>query len=346
MVVEGELFGGLDAVFTDAEDFNAFEVQRAELGGLMLWDARHVGGEVRLEAVRSAGSGSLLGIDGDSLVMRLKRAWGYASVPLAPVRIDLRLGLVPDVWIEAVQSSFELRGLGPTLSESGGFFDTSDLGGSVRVDVLDGLATAQVAVTNGEGRNLREQNAGKNTTVTVTLRPWRLTLGGEEAGLWLHGVYRDGSTSVASVIDNRIGGAVAWTSAWVDAGVELVRANGYAGREVDATGLGAWANGYLVRPWLGAVVRYDHLNPDTKLADADRQTLTAGLYTDLVLPALPPDPRQFRLYLVVQDESAGAGAGPIPGRPEVADLTRLMLTLAVGGRWRSAPDDAPEHRRD
>lgn len=325
-----EVFSGFVFTNTEAEDFNEFDLTRAEIGADLDW-GEHFGGEVRLEAIRSAGPQSLLGVDGDSLVLRVKRAWGKAGVKLGPVAADGRLGLIPDPWIDALQGGYDILGASQTLSERGLFFDTSDLGAQVRASAFDELVELRVAVTNGEGRNQREQNEGKNTTLVVAVRPYNFQLGGGEAVTALLFSYRDGSVGVGTARNHRLAAGLTFTSPLANLGVEFVQAEGYLGQDdLNAEGFGLWANAHVWTPWIGLLLRLDHLSPDSDDADNTQRQITAGLYSDLVEPREDRlDPR-LRLYLLFQDESAGDNGGPIPGAPDAAAAQRVMFLLELG----------------
>ena len=329
--LEAQMFAGYRFEDTEAEDFNEFALTRAELGAWLRFNP-HLGGELRVEAIRSAGPQSLIGVDGDSLVLRAKRAWAYARVKADPVIIDLRAGLIPDPWIDTLEMSYDLRGISPTAGELTTFFDTSDLGASAIVDLKQGLARLQVAATNGEGRNQAEQNTGKNTTAVLSVQPLRLTLGGEPAALTLLAFYRDGSVGVGKARSNRVGGGVTFTSVYGWAGAEYMRADGVLGRDQQGEALAAWFNAPVWANWVGLVGRFDQFSLNSEADDAARTIISGGIYSDLVYPGRPPDPTRFRVYLIGQREDAGADAGPVPGAPEIASATRVLLLLDIGAR--------------
>lgn len=333
LLLSAEVFSGLNYVNTQAEDFNSFELTRGEAGLDLRWE--NYGGELRMEAVRSAGPQSLLGVDGDSLLMRVKRAWGFGRFDLKFMAVEVRGGLINDSWIDSVQFIYDLRGATATLGERGLFYDTSDLGGEALLDVMDGLVRVRVSATNGEGRNQREQNSGKNTTAVLVVRPLQFKWRGDLTSLNLLASYRDGSAGAASARNHRLAGALIMASSSMGAGFEIIRAQGYLGRaELEAQGLGAWANVSILRPYLGVMARFDQLAPDTNDRDNFQRMLTLGLYSDLGQGSLNPFDPRLRLYLLFQDEKVGDTAGPLPGVPDAADLTRAQLIL----EWRGATE--------
>ncbi len=331
MRLSAEVFTGFADIRTDAEDFNAFFVERAEAGFDLVWG--QMGGELRVESIRSAGPQSVLGVDGDSLVLRLKRGWGFRRFEFDPVRAEVRLGLLPEPWIDTFQFGYDLRAIVPSVGERGLFFDTSDLGLETIVQGWEGLVTLRVAVTNGEGRNQTEQNTGKNTTALLQIRPLVFELRGSQAWLGAQVAYRDGSVGVSSAQNHRLAAALLFSTDWAGAGAEYVSATGYLGQpELNASGLGLWAHGLIARPWIGLIGRYDQLSIDADDADNTQTIITAGLYSELGPTGMGlADPR-MRLYLIVQQERFGDTGGPVPGAPDVAEARHVRLVL----EWRGS----------
>ena len=326
--LSGELFAGYGARSTDALATNEFELERGEVGIDFVW-GEHFGAELRLEVIRSATAQSLAGIDGDSLVARAKRAWGYTDTESRAGRFELRAGLVPDPWIEAVESSFDLRGSGPTVGERAGLFDTSDLGAAARWGYRGGLVDVHAAVTNGEGRNQVEQNGGKNTTVVVTFRPLEFDLAGQTARIDFHLAGRDGSTGAGSSRSHRLAAAAALCQPSFGAGVELIRAYGVGDRsDRDADALGAWGNARLYGPWLGVVARAALIDQDRAAAETWERVVAIGLFTDL----RDRDGVRFRVYALAEDDRFGTNAGPFPGVSAAVNQKAAMLILVARGR--------------
>lgn len=327
--VDLQLFGGFTQRHTATEDDGAFELGRGELGVRAPLGPR-AGAELRLESLRSASPQSLFGIDGDSLVIRVKRAWGFVTAETGPVRLEARLGLVPDPWVEALETGYPLRPVSPTLAERGGFFDTSDAGATAIARYRD-LATVSVSVLNGEGRHQIEQNAGKNTTAVVAVSPWRGCLGVlGPARLRVQLAARDGSVGAGSASDRRLAAAVTLAGDDVGVGAEAVQAFGFAGQGgVDARGAGAWATAALWRRWLGGWVRYDRFDPDVDTGGDARWVLSAGVWSE------PSASRRgaLRVFAGVEHEGAGAGAGPFPGATEAAEATRVLILMSADSSW-------------
>lgn len=337
----GQLFAGYDAQWTEAQRFNEFTLRRAELGlGLL---KQGLGGVfINTEAIRSAGPNSLFGIDQNSIIMRLKHAFAQADPKLGPMQLRLRAGLIPDVWVESVENAYDLRGADPILAERGGFFDTSDLGASISATALDRAVELRFGLTNGQGRNERELNAGKNATTALIVRPLQLFMP-DVVDLALHASYRDGSAGFSSLASHRTSFALTASYKRIFAGAELIRATGYnaptapAQTSQDASGFGLWLNGDLYLPWLGAFGLYKQWTPDTSRADGAIRELQAGLYLDAI-DGLNAErsvlgfPR-LRLYINYQRQSFGEGVTAWPGAAELTTTQQLSITLSARGSF-------------
>ncbi len=314
-----------------------FTLDRAELGVRPV--AEFLRGELRLEAVRSAGRESLLGVDGNALVMKVKRASVGARVPMGAVTVEGDFGLIFEPWIWAAQQVYDMRGFDPLLAESAGFFAPSDVGASVRVSALNRVALT-VALTNGEGNRQLELNDGKNTS--VVLEGSTPTFPGLRGPLALFAAvgYRDGSEGPSKIKSHRSTATFALRGADGNLGAEFVSAQGYNQRtDAEASGWRAWAALPVYPKWIGLIADYAQVSPDADL-DGTQQVWTAGLYTDLTQPL--PDER-FRVYLTYQDRSFDADVAPDPGNPEASNVQVVMLRVSLMGRY-VFEDTAPTKR--
>lgn len=334
--VEAELIGGL--MVAPSESWSAFEIERAELG-LRTEPIAWAGAELRLESVRSASGGSLLGVDGNSMVVRVKRAQAYVHGELGPVHLEGRVGMIQDIWIEALEGQTSLRGFSPLTAESGDFFDTSDAGGSLVLktgpQLLGGDAfRLALSLTNGEGRRDSERNRGKNITAVLSIQPVVAVLAGAPLRVGLHGAFRDGSAGTLSTRNHRQALALTANHERFEVGGEWIRAQGHGGDgTVTASGVGVWAMGQLIPTWLGAVVRYDNVNLDVNIEDAHRRSIQAALFTDVGLRARRDATvsGSLRFFLGVESLAHGENGGAIPGAPDASDSFRVNFWVASKG---------------
>jgi hypothetical protein len=162
---------------TGTEWFHRFDLARAHASLTATWGP--VRARLVIEAVRSASEGALLGVAGDSLLLRVRE--GYAA--WRPwTWLEAQVGVVPTLTIPTVESAWGGRAIAPSSLESTGLSAPADLGATVRVQLPRALGTLGVGAYNGEGYALRELNRGKNLEFSADVRPFA-TLGLTELGL-------------------------------------------------------------------------------------------------------------------------------------------------------------------
>ncbi len=338
LTIDAEVFTGYRMRSIAGERFGEFALDRSEIGTNFWYRAnRWIDGGValRLESVRSAGPQSLIGIDGDSLVIRLAQAYGHTAAHVGPISIGVRGGMIPERWIEQVEKGYDTVGVGRLASEQSLLMERADLGGSLTVSGWEGLVELDLQMTNGEGRAQEELNRGKNTTAMFTVRPLRRRHAKGPITLALHGAYRDGSWGVAAARAHRAAGAVTFASPWGFAGAELVQAFGVR-EQGDRVGrsVGGWISAYAWQPYIGLVAKYDHVRQDLELDGSSVDIITAGVFSDLFGYTWRRR-RRVRLYAAYQHEGYGAAAGPVPGAPQAADSHRFLLQIEAAGLLRA-----------
>jgi hypothetical protein len=334
VTLRGEVFAGYRYNTVGGEGFSEFVLDRGEIGTGLTWKPlqRVEGGVVlAVEAVRSAGPQSLIGIQGNSLVVRLLETYGNLAIHASPIDIGLRVGLVPERWIQQVEKGYDTRGLLALGSDDGRFFDRSDLGATLTLSGWKGLVELDLEYFNGEGRAQQELNAGKNTTVMATVSPLRRQTKKGPMTLSLRGGYRDGSLGVASLRNHRGAAAATFASPWAYAGFEYAHALGIDGQPgVVANTLAGWASGHVWAPWIGLMAKYDRTQQNLDDSASTVQRITAGVFSDL-FPYIDRNRRRLRLYVSYQYEGYGEAAGPLPGTPEAANTHRVLLQLQGRG---------------
>ena len=321
--VIGELFAGYRDGTVGGDRASEFLLDRAEVRGEAAWreGESRVGGVVaRVEAIRSAGPQSLFGIDGDSIVFRVREAYGHGGLRVGEVDVSARLGLVPERWLELVRDGYDLRALDPLVSDLR-YFDRSDLGATATASAWDGLVSLDLSVVNGEGLAQRELNHGKNTTLVLSVRPLR----GADLSWSLHGAYRDGSIGLGSARNHRLALASTVRSTWLVGGGEYVRALG-----LDAQGdrrsqaASAWLGAHVLAPQWGLAGKYDWIDDDIDTSGSGIHRVSAGVFADVLTGDIS---RRLRLYLAYQHERYGDAAGALPGAPEALDVHRVLVQM-------------------
>jgi len=342
MTLDSEVFTGFrHSALAGGRKLSEFALDRGELGTQLWWRPHwrvDTGVALRVEAVRSAGPQSLIGVDGNSLILRLAQAYGHAAVHLGPIDLGVRFGQVPERWIEQLEKGYDSRGADPLGSDRVVMFDRADLGATLTLSGWKGRFDVDASFTNGEGRAQLELNQGKNTTIIATARPWRTRHARGPIALAVHGMYRDGSYGVpvagAPGRNHRAGAALTFQSPWAFAGVEYVRAFGFNARpELVSDVIGAWASAYAYQPWVGLMAKYDHVRQDVATAGTQVHVVSAALFSDVFGYSFR-NRRRVRLYAGYQYEGYGPNAGPVPGAPEAANTHRFMLQLTAQGLFR------------
>lgn len=201
--------------------FHEFELPRAHAR----IDAAFEGARARVmvEGVRSASEGSLLGVAGDSFVLRLREAWlAYTAWEI----IETRLGLVPTMTIGPVESLWGMRMVAPTGIERAGLLSPADLGGTVRGFFPKGFGWVGAGAYNGEGYTQRELNRGKNIEVATELHPFAFSEAA--APFTVLGSYSSGSSGTALARSNRVSTSLGWQGDMVRGGASFIYAWGIA----------------------------------------------------------------------------------------------------------------------
>lgn len=172
-----------------------------------------------LEAVRSTSDGALLGVGGDSLLVRFREA----SAGFDHGGLHLDAGLVPTTSIPVLEAAWRLRGVSMTALEHSGLAFPADLGVKVRWELPGDHGTVQLGVFDGEGYARREVNRGKTTAGSILLRPFSE---GSLGAIRLFAFGEYGSSGVGRTRAHRAGAAAWWDGDALGAGAGWTEAWG------------------------------------------------------------------------------------------------------------------------
>ncbi|MGV3623640.1 MAG: hypothetical protein ACO1OB_22665 [Archangium sp.] len=208
-----------------------FSVPRVQVG----MDANWLGasGRVLAEGAYATNGGALIGVQGDSVVLRLREAWGGYQWRF----IEARLGLIPTLLIPELERGFRFRELTPDGLETHRLLAPADFGGILRLHAPGNYGWLGVAVTNGEGYTSRELNTGKNVDVTALVRP----LASLNVPLEVMAVGSFGSSGLPEVATTRAGGAIQYSAQNFGVGASAFWAKGLL---ADPTREGVLAQGF------------------------------------------------------------------------------------------------------
>ncbi len=244
--------------------FHEFELTRVHAWlGASYGDAH---ARVLLEAVRSASEGALLGVGGDSFVMRVREAYvGYRLFQY----VDVRAGLLPTLTIPVVERSWGMRPVNPSAIERAGLASPADLGATIVGSLPKGFGWVGVGGYNGEGYFRPELNRGKNIEIAAEIHP--IAVVQAAAPLAVFGSYMSGSNGTGSARANRIHAGAAWQGDVVRGGVAFTYA------------LGVGANGSQNAMAVDTFVKVTPIEPLMLAADATYWKRDTGKPTDQVV---------------------------------------------------------------
>ncbi len=193
--------------------FHVFDVPRVhaaltgEFGGAT--------GRIVLEGVRSASEGALIGVAGDSLVLRLREAWGGYRYK---EWFSAAMGVVPTLTVPELEGTWRLRVVGPAPIEQTGMLSPADLGMTGRFNFPKNYGYVAAGVYNGEGYTRRELNRGKTVELAGAVHP---LANGPARPLAIFGSYVIGSTGTGSARADRLTTSLLWQGVRLRAGAGM-----------------------------------------------------------------------------------------------------------------------------
>lgn len=248
--------------------FHLFELPRAHAA--IEGEYQGAKGRVVLEATRSAAEGALLGVAGDSFVMRVREAYaGYRAFDM----LEISAGVVPTLTIPNLDGTWMMRAVAPSVLEQNGLLASADLGARAKLDLPAGYGFLAVGAYNGEGYTSRELNRGKNIEGALEIHP---VPRGALAPLGVFASFSGGSTGTTLARANRLVSGLVWQGARVRGGAIFAHAWGLADLgTAKALALSAFVRVEPVdRLYLGA--RFDHVVRDTVADPLDAKSTVWG----------------------------------------------------------------------
>ena len=311
--LQGDLFATYRLISRQDQLFHEFELSRIQLTGWISYQSL-AGVNITVDTVRSSGSRSYFGIEGDAILPRLK--WAFAETTPWKHYLSLRAGIVPDLLLQYAEASWGFRAQGPTALERDGLFTPGDLGASAEVTLPWQLGSVAVQIGNGEGVSLREQNNGKNLTAALRISPLR----NRHPDLLIHALFRDGSLGAGSAADRRASVGLTYASPKVGAGSVTTLALGYRGMgDRWAAHMTSWLRAELPACF-ALLARVDALWPDVQDRSAVQLRVIGGVAYSL--PAL------VRLILSYEGTlPQGALRDQVPALTEHAFLVQAEVRI-------------------
>jgi hypothetical protein len=224
--------------------------------------------------VRETGTGSSLG---GSLTFRVKYAFAQVNLDDWMTRGSwARLGIQQTPWVDFQEGIYRYRFQGTVFSEREGYLSSSDAGASFHYSLPSELGDLHVGVYNGENYNHIEVNGQKAFQLRGTIRPFAPS-GSALRGLRLHG-FIDADSYARPADRRRVDVSATFEHPRLNAGVEYLNTSDQtssAALEVHGRGYSVWATPRSTIGW-EALLRYDHMTPDTEVGDRTRTRTIVG----------------------------------------------------------------------
>jgi hypothetical protein len=297
-----QVFAQYELSFPDGADwFHEIDLPRSWLS--TSFRVENAVGRVVLEGTRAGGDGSLIGVGGDSLVVRVREAWlGYRLFDL----FEARAGIVPQLTTPALTALWGTRAVRAISLRELELMQPADLGVSLRLDIPEHFGFLAVAYLSGEGYRSRELNRGKTLEITAQVHP--LAFLPELRPLTLTLAYQNGSTGTGAARADRLVGGLAWSDPRWGLGVEAAYVLGIEDRsEREGLTIDAWGRVEPVEHLLLAA-RYSHFSRNlTGSAAGDEIGTFTGAVGAWIVEAI-------RVFLAFDARHAGAAASAeLPG---------------------------------
>lgn len=298
-----------------------------------------VGGRLVTNAVRAGGETGYVGIDGESVVVRVQVAEARYVAP--GIGLAVMAGMVDDPWVVPGNDAWQLRAQGPMLAEAQGWLEPADLGGTLAWTSPGDWLSFSATLSGGEGYRRRERNGGQDLAGALTLRPLSGLDGESDLSVLIYA--RDGSRGLGAARDHRLGARAAGAVGPVMGGVEAMKAWGL---DADASRQPRGGSAFVQGAFLGHGLAFGRFDGVDEQADLDADHLQRALVGLAFAPVLGEGsaPPPARLSLALQDTRREANARTIAGSPALARETTVWVQLDLRAReavFLSEPLDYP-----
>ena len=234
---------------------------------------------VRQSGLVTLGPGN--SISNDSLVFRIKYAFAQFNLDDWMTKGSwVRLGIQQTPLLDYEEGIYRYRFQGTTFTEREGFYNSADAGAAFHYNFPWNYGDVHVGLFNGEGYTKTDPNDQKAIEIRGTVRPFARSAP-ILRGLRVTGFYF-GDNYIKDAERTRAVGQVTFESTYLNAGFDGIKAHDQPSikvADVAGSGWSWWAtpktpfsNGSSVE----ALLRYDHLRPNTGLG-ANRTRTIAGV---------------------------------------------------------------------
>ena len=223
---------------------------------------------------RETGAGSSLN---GSLTFRVKYAFAQMNLDDWMEKGSwARFGIQQTPLVDFQEGIYRYRFQGTVFSEREGYLSSSDAGASFHYNLPSNYGDVHVGVYNGETYGRVEANNQKALQVRGSVRPFAKSTPGLR-GLRLHGFY-DADNYVKNGERRRADVGATFEHARVNAGIEYLGTKDQTSvtkPEVSGHGYSVWVTPRAKNGW-EALLRYDHMTPDTSVGDRTRTRTIVG----------------------------------------------------------------------
>jgi phosphate-selective porin O/P len=190
-----------------------------------------------------------------------------------------RLGIQQTPWLDFAEGIYRYRFQGTMFVEREGYFASADGGASFHYQLPSNYGDVHVGVFNGENYNKAEVNNEKAVMIRGSIRPFANPSSAPVLrGLRAH-VFYDADAYVKDGPRNRFIGSLTFEHQYLNAGFEFLDTadrTSITKPEVDGRGYSIWATPRSPKGF-EALLRYDHLEPNTSLSAQTRNRTIFGV---------------------------------------------------------------------
>ena len=213
-----------------------------------------------------------------SLEFRIKYAYAQFNLDdWLPKGSWAKFGIQQTPWLDYAENIYRYRFQGTTFVEREGYFASADAGASFELQAPSGYGDVHVGVFNGENYNKAEANDQKALMIRASARPF--AQGGAAVKGVIVNVFYDKDAYVLNAPRDRFIASLDYQHKYVVFGLEYLSTKDQTSRikrELDGKGYSIWVTPRATNGW-EALLRYDHLEPDTAAANQVRNRTIAGV---------------------------------------------------------------------
>jgi len=193
----------------------------------------------------------------------------------------VRLGIQQTPYVDYYEGIYRYRFQGTIFVERDGYLTSSDAGASFHTSLPNNFGEVHAGIYNGEGYARAEVNDQKAIQIRGTVRPFARMSSVVARGLRLTAFY-DGDHNIKNGDRRRFVFNTMFEHAHVNAGLDYLNASdqsSISASRFSGEGWSFWATPVFQTKGTGleALVRFDHLTPDTTKSTQDRERTIAGI---------------------------------------------------------------------